>query len=620
MSQRGWISKFFHGLWRAADGLRKVLHLLVLLFVFSIVVAILSASAPQIPKSAALLIQPQGALVEQLDGDPFERGFSELMGNAPSQMLVQDVIDGLRFAAGDKSITTVVLDLRGFGGAGISSLHRVAAAMEEFRQSEKAIIAHGDFFSQGGYFLAAHADEVYMHPQGMLLLQGFAAYRNYYKDAIDTLKIDWNVFRAGAYKSAVEPYLRNDMSDEDRSSISRIIERLWSGFQEGITLARGIPSDSIDRLIGEFADTVQRDDMDASEIAVEFKFIDELLTRHELMERIAARAGRDDDSQLGYPAVSLGDYVAHKRLLAGDPGKDKNIAIIVASGEILDGYQSPGTVGGESTTDLLERARKDETVSAVVLRIDSPGGSVFASEVIRQEVLALKEAGKPVVASMGSVAASGGYWIAMSTDQILATESTITGSIGVYGMFPTFERTLATIGIHTDGVATSVVAGALRPDRTMNADTRRIMQALVEDDYQRFVSQVAADRGLEIDAVDRIAQGQVWTGREALSNGLVDELGDLDEAIRVAAGLAGLEEGGYGKRYIEQELSPTELLALQFLGGAKAIGLSPAGLTGKTSALDRVAGHVEKLLEPLTRFNDPRGSYAHCLCDFRAMF
>ncbi|MGB5737766.1 MAG: signal peptide peptidase SppA [Woeseia sp.] len=619
MSQRGWISKVFHGLWRAADGLRKVLHLLVLLFVFSIVIAMLSASAPQIPKSAALLIQPQGALVEQLEGDPFERGFAELVGEAPVQTLVQDVIDGLRFAADDKSITTVVLDLRGFGGAGMSSLHRVAAAMVEFRQSEKAIIAHGDYFSQGGYFLAAHADEIYMHPQGMLLLQGFAAYRNYYKDAIDTLKIDWNVFRAGTYKSAVEPYLRNDMSDEDRSSLSRIIERLWSSYQESITLARQMPADSIDRLIGEFADSVQRDDLDASDIAVEFNFVDELLTRHQLSERIAARAGRDEDSPLGYPAVSLGDYVAHKRLLAGDPGKEKNVAIIVASGEILDGYQPPGTVGGESATELLERARKDESVSAVVLRIDSPGGSVFASEVIRQEILALQDAGKPVVASMGSVAASGGYWIAMSTDHILATESTITGSIGVFGMFPTFERTLETIGIHTDGVGTSVVAGALRPDRTMNDDTRRIMQALVNDDYQRFIGQVAADRNLEVDAVDRIAQGQVWTGREALANGLIDALGDLDEAIRVAAGLAGLEEGAYGLRYIEQELSPTQLLALQIFGSAQALGISPAGMFRKPSALERVAGHVEKLLEPLARFNDPRGSYAHCFCDFRSM-
>lgn len=619
MSQRGWIRGFFHGLWRGADGLRKVLHLLLLLFVFSIVIAMFSAGAPQIPASAALLIQPQGALVEQLDGDPFERGFAELVGDAPAQTLVQDVIDGLQFAASDNGITMVVLDLRGFGGAGISTLHRVAEAMVVFRESEKPIIAHGDFFSQGGYFLAAHADDVYMHPSGMLLLQGFGAYRNYYKDAIDTLKIDWNVFRTGDYKSAVEPYLRDDMSDQDRSSISRIIERLWNGYREGIAQARQIPVDSADRLIGEFAELVAQDNLKAADVAVELKFVDELLTRRELNERIAARAGQDDDSSSGYPAVTLADYVAHRRLLAGDTSKEKNIAVIVAAGEILDGYQPPGTIGGESTADLLARARKDETVSAVVLRIDSPGGSVFASEVIRHEVLALQDAGKPVVASMGSIAASGGYWIAMSTDRILATESTITGSIGVYSMFPTFERTLDSIGVHTDGVGTSAIAGALRLDRTMNDDTRRILQAMVEDDYRRFVGHVAADRHLEPEAVERIAQGQVWTGREAFDNGLVDEIGNLDAAVRAAAGLAGLEEGAYGQRYFEKELSPAELLALQFLGGAQAVGLTPLRLRGPSSSLERIAGHVEKLLRPLARFNDPRGSYAHCLCDFSTL-
>lgn len=619
MSQRGFLGRFFHALWRGADGLRKVLHLLLLLAVFGVLFAVLSGGAPVIPAAGALVIQPSGSLVEQLDGDPFERGLEELMGDGPAQTLVQDVVDGLRFAATDKRIKTVVLDLRGFGGAGMSSLQRVAGAMLEFRQSNKLIIAHGDYFTQGAYFLAAHADEVYMHPRGLLLLQGFGAYRNYYKDAIDTLKIDWNVFRAGDYKSAVEPYLRNDMSDEDRSSISRIIERLWSSYREGITVARELPADSVDRLIGDFAELVAQKDVDSSQVPLQLKFIDGLLTRQELNDRIAEQAGQDDKEPQGYPAIGLLDYVAHQRLLNGDPSKEKNIAIVVASGEILDGFQPPGTVGGESTAALLARARKDESVQAVVLRIDSPGGSVFASEVIRHEVLALQDAGKPVVASMGSVAASGGYWIAMSTDHILATESTITGSIGVFGMFPTFERTLDTIGIHTDGVATSAIAGALRPDRTMNEDTRRIMQAMVEDDYQRFVSQVAADRDLEIDAVERIAQGQVWTGREALDNGLIDEIGNLDEAIRAAAGLAGLADDGYGRRYFEPELSPAELLALQLLGGARAVGLMPSLHRGQTSALERIAGHVEKLLLPVARFNDPRGSYAHCFCDFSAM-
>ncbi|NNE60537.1 MAG: signal peptide peptidase SppA [Woeseia sp.] len=616
MFKRGWIGRFFHAIWRGADGLRKVLHLLVLLFLFSIVLAIFSAGTPKIPETGALLIQPQGTLVEQLAGDPFERGIAELTGDLPAQTLVTDVLDGLDFAADDERITTVVLDLRGFGGAGMSTLQRVAAAMLKFRESDKAIIAHGDYFSQGAYFLAAHADEVYMHPRGLLLLPGFGAYRNYYKDAIDKLKIDWNVFRAGAYKSGVEPYVRNSMSDEDRSSISRVIERLWNSYREGIAAARQIPADSADRLIGEFATLVEQADVSASDVAVNLDFVDELLTRQELVTRIVGQVGADDDSPLGFTAISLDDYIAHMRLTAGLSDQKQNVAIVVASGEILDGRQSPGKVGGESTSELLARARKDEAVSAVVLRIDSPGGSAFASELIRGEVLALQAAGKPVVASMGDVAASGGYWIAMSTDQIFATESTITGSIGVYRLFPTFERTLETIGVHTDGVGTSVIAGSLRLDRTLNADARRIVQAMTDDDYEHFVSLVAAGRGLDVDSVQRIAQGQIWIGREALDNGLVDELGNLDAAIRAAAALAGLEEDSYGKRLFEKELSPAELFTLQFMGGAKALGLQPGWLRGGGTSLERVAGHVETLLAPLTRFNDPRGSYAHCFCDF----
>ncbi len=616
MALGSWIKRLFHALWRGADALRKILHLLVLVFIFSIVIAVLSAGAPQVPASAALLIQPQGVLVEQLEGDPFDRGLAELMGEATSQSLVREIIDGLEFAADDKRITAAVLDLRGFRGADLSKLQRVAAALVSFRESGKPVIAHADYFSQGGYYLAAHADEVYMHPEGLLLLQGFGAYRNYYKDAIDTLKIDWNVFRAGNFKSAVEPYVRNDMSDEDRSSISRIIEQLWGAYQEGIATARDLPLDSADQLQAQFAALVEQQDIDASDVAVRLEFVDELLTRQELTQRIVAHAGEDEDSALGFPAVALGDYVANARLLKGDPNFDRNVAVIAAVGQIMDGVQAPGNVGGESTAALLARARKDENISAVVLRVDSPGGSVFASELIRREVLALQEAGKPVVASMAGVAASGGYWISMSADRILANPMTITGSIGVYGMFPTFERSLGALGVYTDGVATSSIAGALRADRTLPADARRIIQALVEDDYQRFIRQVADDRELEVAAVQRIAQGQVWTGREALDNGLVDAVGDLEESIATAAELAGLGEGQYGTRYFEQELSPFEMLALQFLGGAQGAGADLGRLARRDTPLVRLAGRVDQLLEAHARFNDPRGSYAHCFCDF----
>jgi len=606
-----WFFRFFHGLWRGADALRKVLHLVVLLALFSVIIAALRAGSPDVPSSGALLVQPQGFLVEQLAGDPFERGIGELTGDAEAQTLVRDIVDGLEFAAEDDRIRAVVVDLRGFGGAGQSKLERVAGALMTFRESGKPVIAHGGFFSQGGYYLAAHADEVYMDPQGLLRLQGFGVYRNYVKDAIDKLKINWNVFRAGEYKSAYESYTRNDMSEQDRRTYSRLLEQLWSAYQEGIVVARDLAPDSIERQIAEFGDKVRRDELTAAGVAVEAGFVDELLTGDELAARIAEHAGADPDSALGYRAANLEDYLAERRLVAGSPKQERNVAMIVAAGEILPGRQPPGTIGGESTAALLAKARRDESVSAVVLRVDSPGGSVFASDQILHEVLALRDAGKPVVASMSSVAASGGYWISMAADRIFANETTLTGSIGVLGMFPTFEDSLGALGIYTDGLGTTPIAGALRLDRGLNEETRGIIQALVDDDYDRFIDAVARYRGLDREAVARVAEGQVWTGREAMNNGLVDELGDVEQAVAAAASLAGLEEGAYGSVRYEPELTPMEEIVLGLLGGARALGFDTRR---EPSAVERLARRVETGLDNLARFSDPRGSYSHCFC------
>lgn len=606
-------------LWRAADGLRKVLHLLVLLFVFGILLSVLSSGAPSLPAKAALLIPMQGDIVEQLEGDPFDRAIAELTDDARPQILLRDVIDALDYARTDDRIKAVVLDLGGLSGGGLSKLKRVAEALEEFRASGKPVIAHGDYFSQPAYYLAAHANESYMHPEGLLLLQGFGVYRNYYKEAIDKLQIDWNVFRAGTHKSYGEPYTRNDMSDEDRSSMSRILEQLWSVYREDISVARNIAPEQIDTMITDFLQLVRQDDVSAAQVAVDLDLIDGLLSRQELAARVAEYAGADDDNPRGYKAANFADYVAQMRLLDDTQLGDHQVAVVVAAGEILDGYQPPGTTGGESTAALLAEARKDDAVKAVVLRVDSPGGSIFASEVIRQEVEALQQAGKPVVASMSSVAASGGYWISMDADRILASEATLTGSIGVFAMFPTFERTLDALGVHTDGVGTSALAGAIRPDRSLSEEVQGIIQALVDEDYSRFIRYVAESRGMAVDEVDRIAQGQVWTGRDALDNGLIDEIGNLEAAIAAAAEIAELGDGGYTVRYIEQELSPGEMLVLQFLGGASALGIEPAALRPAPSSVARLAGAVERVLSAVTRFNDPRGLYSHCLCavDFR---
>ncbi|MEQ8207279.1 MAG: signal peptide peptidase SppA, partial [Woeseia sp.] len=333
------------------------------------------------------------------------------------------------------------------------------------------------------------------------------------------------------------------------------------------------------------------------------------MTRQQLRDRIAALAGRDDESPLGYNAAGLSDYVAQMRLLDAVDDSPNKIAVVVASGEILNGYQSPGTIGGESTAELLMRARLDDEIKAVLLRVDSPGGSSFASEIIRHEVLALKAAGKPVVASFSSSAASGGYWISMAADRIIASEATITGSIGIFGMYPTFQRSLAALGVYTDGVGTSALAGTARADREMTAESKRIAQATINDGYDQFITYVADHRGMSKEAVDRVAQGQIWTGRDALDNGLIDEIGDFEYAVSVAAELASLPEDGYGLRYFEPELSPAELLALQFLGVAQAVGMDIGDFRREPTGVQRLAALVESTLRPLTRFNDPRGVY-----------
>lgn len=613
MSKRSTVTRVFRAIWTGVNGVRKVLHLLLLLFIFSIVIAALSVSAPQLPAQAALVIQPVGQLVEQLEGNPYDRALAEALGEARPQTLVQDIIEGLEYAKDDPRIKAVVIYLDGLGGGGLSKLQRIGQALADFRESGKPVIAAADNFGQDAYYIAAHADQVYMHPEGLLLLQGYGVWVNYFKDAIDKLKIDWNIFRVGAYKSAVEPFTRNDMSDADRVAMTRLTDSLWSAYRGEVREARQLEPGAVDDLASNFVEHTRSADGSIAQVALQFGLIDELLTREEVGQRVAEYAGSDPDSTDYFNAAPLADYLAQMRVMRGDVPAERNVAVVVAAGPILAGVQPPGTIGGESTAELLRRARVDDKVKAVVLRVDSPGGSAFASEIIRNEIISLKEAGKPVVASMGSVAASGGYWISMAADRIYASPTTITGSIGIFGMFPTFQRSLEYLGISTDGVGTTKWAGQLRPDRELSEDARQLIQVVIEDGYDDFVSRVAFHRDLPEQKVDRVAQGQIWTGAQAAELGLVDQLGNLDAAVAAAAELAGLEPGSYGRKYLEQELTPTEQLLLQLLGGARASGLELDGLFGKPSAVERLADEVLATLSPLLRFNDPNGMYAYCL-------
>ena len=615
MSERNIVVRFFASIWRGANGLRKILHLLLLLMVFGVFVGAMSAGQPRLPKQAALLIQPTGVLVEQLEGDPFDRAIAEALGDAPLQTRVQDVVDALEFASDDDRIKAVHLELSQLGGGSLDKLKRVATALDEFRESGKPVIASGDFLMQQGYYLGVHADELYMDPEGIVFLQGYGAYRNYFKDAIDLLKVDWNIFRVGTHKSAVEPYMRMDMSPEDRASRGNYIEQLWSMYRKDVVAARGLEEGAIASYTNDMVERVAAAGGDTAIAARDNGLIDGFMTRIELQERIREYAGEDEEDESLYAAISMGEYVDSMRLLKGDKPQDKNVAVVIAAGEILDGSQSPGTIGGDSTSALLRQALNDESVKAVVLRVDSPGGSKFASEVIAHQIKALQDAGKPVVASMSGVAASGGYWISAAADQIVASPSTITGSIGIFGMIPTFQRTLATVGITTDGVGTTPWSGELRLDRALSENTKQFIQMIIEDGYDDFVSKVASERGMDKPVVDSIGQGQVWTGADALKNGLIDQFGDLDDAIAVAAELAELDEGEYGEKVMKPKLSPTEQMVLDFLAVMESVGIEPSVFVRSPAPIEVFANQLHKLLAQTTRFNDPRGVYTHCFCE-----
>ena len=617
MSKANMLGRLFSAIWGGVDGFRKVLHLVLLLIVFVLFFGAMQDTPLTLPDRAVLVIQPYGFLVEQIEGDPFDRALAELAGDGKPQTLVQDIVDALEFAKEDDRIEVVHLELSSLIGAGLSKLQHLSAAIEDFKTSGKPVIASADFLSQQGYYIAAHADEVYLHPNGMLLLRGYGRFRNYYKDAIDLLRIDWNVFRVGTHKAFVEPYTRMDMSDEDRETTLRLIEQLWSLYQVDVETARELETGTIEDFTDNFSEIVEEAGGDLATAAAQYGLVDDLLKRTEVRELLIDYVGPDPDNADTYKAAPMYDYLAQMRVLSGDKVGAKNVAVIVAAGEILFGTQPPGTIGGDSTAELLRRARNDDSVEAVVLRVDSPGGSAFASEIIVDEILALQEEGKPVVASMGSVAASGGYQISMYADRIFASPSTITGSIGIFGMFPTYQRTLDAVGIATDGIGSTPWSGEFRPDRAMSEQAKQLFQFVIDDGYRDFIGSVADSREMEIDAVDAIGQGQVWTGMDALNNGLVDELGGLDDAIALAAELAGISDEDFGIKIIDQELSPTEQMLIDLIGTFATLGIDVSGWSGQHSLVDDIKDSVAEKTSTLLKFNDPKGVYSHCFCDIR---
>lgn len=605
------VTRGLRGVWRALDAFRRVVHLLIMLGVFALIVASLTRSAPPLPAKAALVLAPSGVIVEQLSGDPLQQALDEIANARPVETSVRDLADAIRAAADDRRVAAIALDLGDLVGAGLPNLQRLARELEAFRATGRKVVAYGDFFLQPQYYLAAFADEVYLHPSGAVFMQGYGRYRMYMREALEKLRVDGHVFKVGEYKSFLEPYTRDDMSAEDRASSREWLDALWSAYRADVERARGLEAGSIDAYVSFFVNRLEREAGDLARLAVDAGLVDELRTRDQVRNRLIALAGAQPDSDT-FMQVGLREYLAPLRAQRR-AARGRGVGVIVAAGDILDGEQPPGLIGGDTIAQLLRRARTDDDVQAVVLRVDSGGGSKFASEIIQREVQLLRESGKPVVASMGNVAASGGYWIAMDADEVWAAPTTITGSIGIGAFFPTLQNSLDALGLHVDGVGTTRFSGEFRLDRDLGEEAAQVLQLSVEYGYRDFIAQVARARGLSIERVDAIARGRVWIGQRAQQLGLVDRLGGLDDAIEAAAALAGLGED-YPVRYIEKELGFREMLALQLAGKARA--LAP-GVALDLPLLDNLAGRLGADLARLARFNDPGHLYLHCFCEVR---
>lgn len=612
-ASRSWTKSLFVGLWTILNVSRKVFFNLIFLFLFGFIIIALMQDddKPTVPAESALVLNLKGDLViQKYQVDPLDEFMREAFDQKEErpEVLMQDVLFAIDNAKHDKRIQTLVLDLSGLFSAGLDKLQQVADAIQSFKESGKPVYAVGDFYSQNQYYLAAQADKIYLNPMGGLLIEGYGRYRTYYKSAIEKLKAKTHVFRVGTYKSFVEPYIRDDMSQPAKEANLAWLNNLWGQYKQGIMQARDIKPGSFDEKLDDFLGKFELADGDFAQYALQNGWVDALTTREQIRSELGELVGSDDTSR-GYKHITYKNYLSVIKPPFAASANGEQVAVVVAKGSILNGNQKPGEIGGDSTARLLRRARLNENVKAVVLYVDSPGGSAFASEIIRQEIDLLKAEGKPVVAAMSTLAASGGYWISASADKIIAAPSTITGSIGVFGMLFTFEDTLAQLGLHSDGVATTEMAG-ISVTRALDPRVGNILQRGVEKSYDQFISLVANERDLSKQAVDNIAQGRVWIGETALELGLVDELGYLNTAITSAAELAELER--YDTLYIERELSPSDKFFKEMFGKGAA-WLMQSQVTHSDSPLVGLVKQVLKEFDSISKLNDPKGIYAYCL-------
>jgi protease-4 len=609
------IRRFFRGLWGAITVVRGALANIIFLVVLLVLFFALTERPEPLPERAALRLDLDGRVVDertQVDTSSLLLGAADAGG----EILLTDLIDSVDLARRDERIVALVLELDGLLSIGQSKTTELAAAIERFRAAGKPVVAVGDYFSQDQYRLAVEADTLLMHPFGAVAVEGYGYYVNYFAEALDKLSVTMNVFRAGDFKSIAEPFLRSDMSPGEREISRRWLEDLWSAYREAVENRRGLEAGQLDALLAAYPERLRAAGGDAARLALREGLVDDLLDRSQRDAFLTALVGADDGDG-HYLGVDFDDYLARQRpgRLAADASA---IAVVTAQGNIVPGDPGLGAVGSQSLREMLRRSGDFDNVKAIVLRVNSGGGSVFASELIREELVRLRrEEGLPVVVSMGSVAASGGYYIATAADRILATPTTLTGSIGVFAAFPTFEKLLARGGVYTDGVGSTPVAGGLRPDRPVDPAIANALQQGVDSIYRRFLDLVAQSRDLDPAALDAVAEGRVLSARQARDAGLIDGIGSLDDAAKLAAELAGLAEDDYEVITMRPAITPREILLQRvrdMLGAPSILAAVPMlktlpGADGPVAGLAPVLAGADALRD----LADPRHLYMRCL-------
>lgn len=605
------IAGIFKWTWRVLNFVREfILNLFLILLIVvgvGIWLHVSSANAPAEVQKGALIFDLSGVVVDKPSvSNKLSKIGRQLLGASSDRLKENslfDVADAIRQAKDDDKITGMVLDLHNFAGADQPSLQYIGKALREFRDSGKPIYARGDSYSQAQYYLASFANKITLSPQGTVDLHGFATNSLYYKTLLDKLKVSSHVFRVGTYKSAVEPFLRDDMSPAARDADSRWVGELWQNYVNTLAANRQITANQVFPGAQGVLDGLNKVGGDSAQYAKDNKLVDELASPSVVDQQLVKTFGWDKEAK-DYNGTSIYDYP-----LKNTPTTDGNIAVIVANGAIMEGEETPGSVGGDTTALEIREARLDPKIKAILFRVNSPGGSVTASETIREELAAAKAAGKPVVVSMGGMAASGGYWVSTPANYIIASPNTLTGSIGIFGVINTVENSLDAIGVHTDGVATSPLAD-VASTKALPPEVQQLMQLTIENGYKNFLGLVAKSRNKTPEQIDQIAQGHVWTGSDAKANGLVDALGDFDDAVAKAAELAKIKQPQLN--WYQDEPSMVDVLFSQVDASAQAA--LPAALRAYLPApMFDVMAAMKKQPGLLDNLNDPQNRYAFCL-------